>query len=239
MTFNHPIELAVLRSRLEADGIECNLLDEYTTEANPFYANAIGGVKLQVLENDVQRAVEVLKEEGYLKDEHLNHPDILEKLDKTTSRLPILKNLRVELRLMVIITIVVLIFGGIYYFATLPSTFERLTKHTWCVDYVTYNGQDFKPKTVESIHIIRGGGDCQERMGINTSGSLRLPGFNSPSAKGIWTLEDNAFHIFHIDTFDFVYNGFYDIDFLDHVLILSSSTTTIYCHPQNEFKLSF
>jgi hypothetical protein len=239
MTFNHPIELSVLRSRLEAEGIECNLLDEYTTEANPFYAHAIGGVKLQVRERDVPTAVEILKEGGYLKDEHLIQPDTLDKLDKATSRIPVLKNWRVELRLMVIITIIVLIFGGIYYFATLPSTFERLTKQTWCVDQVTYNGQDFKPKTVESIYIIRGGGDCQERMDINTSGSIRLPGFNAHSAKGKWALEDNVFQISHADTFGFVYNGFYDIDFLDHVLILSSSTTTLYCRQQNKIRISF
>jgi hypothetical protein len=238
MTFNHPIELAVLRSRLEAEGIECNLLDEYTTEANPFYANAIGGVKLQVRERDVPAAVEILKEGGYLKDEHLIQPDSLDKLDKATSRIPVLKNLRVELRLMLIITIIVLIFGGIYYFATLPSTFERLTKQSWCVDQVTFKGEKFTPKTVEIIKII-GGGYCQEGMDINTRGTIRLPSFNSHSAKGNWVLDDNVFHISHADTFGFVYNGFYEIDFLGNDLILSSSTTTLYCRPQNKIRISF
>jgi type III secretory pathway lipoprotein EscJ len=66
MTFTYPMELAVLRTRLEADGIECLVLDELTVQANPLYSNAVGGVKLQVRESDIQKAVEILKDGGYI-----------------------------------------------------------------------------------------------------------------------------------------------------------------------------
>jgi hypothetical protein len=65
-TFTYPTEVAVLRSRLESEGIECFVQDELITQINPFYSNAVGGVKLQVRKEDVERAMEILKEGGYL-----------------------------------------------------------------------------------------------------------------------------------------------------------------------------
>ncbi|NNM93829.1 MAG: DUF2007 domain-containing protein [Bacteroidia bacterium] len=55
-SFTYPHELAILRGRLESEGIECNTKDENTISANPFYSNAIGGVKIQVRESDAGRA---------------------------------------------------------------------------------------------------------------------------------------------------------------------------------------
>ena len=232
MTFTHPTELAVLRTRLEADGIECLVLDELTAQVNPFYSNAIGGVKLQVKESDVPKTIEILKEGGYIKDEDLQPSKSFTKLDNATSRLPLLKNFRLELRLLIIVAVGVLVLTGIIYFATLPSTFERLTKQSWCVDQVTYNGKIFATNTVEQIQIT-GMGFCQESIYMRTNGTIILPGFNSHAAWGWWTLNDNSLQISQADTFDFVYNGLYDIDFSGSRLILKSNQTTLYCHPQN------
>jgi hypothetical protein len=43
-TFSYSTAIAIIRSRLEAEGIECFLKDEHTVDANPFYSSAIGGV---------------------------------------------------------------------------------------------------------------------------------------------------------------------------------------------------
>lgn len=122
MTFTQPIEFAVLRGKLEAEGIECRILDELTVQVNPFYSNAIGGIKLQVRESDIQKAIEILKDGGYIKDKDLQSlPKNLSKFDKATSEVPFLKNLRVELRLMIIIAFVLLFLGGILYLTSLIS----------------------------------------------------------------------------------------------------------------------
>ena len=68
LTVTFPHEVAVIRGRLEAEGITCFVKDELTVQVNPFYSNAIGGVKLQVLESDFNQTVEILKETGYVKD---------------------------------------------------------------------------------------------------------------------------------------------------------------------------
>jgi DNA-directed RNA polymerase subunit RPC12/RpoP len=68
LTATYGYEIAVIRGRLESEDITCFVKDEMTVQVNPFYSNAIGGVKLQVRESDLNRATEILKETGYIKD---------------------------------------------------------------------------------------------------------------------------------------------------------------------------
>ena len=70
LTVTYAHEVAVIRGRLESEGITCFAQDELTVQVNPFYSNAIGGVKLQVLSRDLNRAIEILKEVGYNKGEN-------------------------------------------------------------------------------------------------------------------------------------------------------------------------
>ncbi len=66
LTFVYPHESGIPCSLLESEGIECFMRDEMTASVQPFYSNAIGGIKLQVRESDVQRAIEVLTEGGFI-----------------------------------------------------------------------------------------------------------------------------------------------------------------------------
>ena len=65
-TYTYPHEMAIMRSKLEANGIECSAKDEFTVQVHNFYSNAIGGVKLQVKETDAERALAILKENNDL-----------------------------------------------------------------------------------------------------------------------------------------------------------------------------
>jgi DNA-directed RNA polymerase subunit RPC12/RpoP len=60
-TFNEVTEAHILKGRLESEGILCFLGDEHIVGAHPFYAVAVGGVKLKVTENDVEEAKAILK----------------------------------------------------------------------------------------------------------------------------------------------------------------------------------
>jgi type III secretory pathway lipoprotein EscJ len=64
-----PAEAHAMRSLLESEGVFCMLKDEDTIVMMPYLANAIQGVKLVVHEADVERAVTILKEAGYIKPE--------------------------------------------------------------------------------------------------------------------------------------------------------------------------
>jgi type III secretory pathway lipoprotein EscJ len=65
LTVSYPHELVVIKGKLESEGIACYTQDELMAQIAPFYSNAIGGVKLQVPEDQVARALEILKEGGY------------------------------------------------------------------------------------------------------------------------------------------------------------------------------
>lgn len=124
--FNFAHELTIIRSRLEAEGIECRTLDELTVQVNPLYSPAVGGIKLQVKESDAQEAIEILKENGHVTDHDFENqisPGILA-FDKYTSKIPILKHLRYEIRLIILVTIIVGIASAIFHFANLPSNSE-------------------------------------------------------------------------------------------------------------------
>ena len=60
-TYVFPHELFIDRSKLESNGIECFTRDELTVQVHNFYSQAVGGIRLQVRLQDVDRANEILK----------------------------------------------------------------------------------------------------------------------------------------------------------------------------------
>lgn len=60
-TFEYPHEAQITKNKLESEGVYVFLKDEYTVQTDNFLSNAIGGVKLQVLEKDVEKSKEILK----------------------------------------------------------------------------------------------------------------------------------------------------------------------------------
>ena len=55
-------EAALIKSLLEANGISVFMYDENTARLNPFYSSAIGGIKLMVPDEEVEKARDVLNE---------------------------------------------------------------------------------------------------------------------------------------------------------------------------------
>lgn len=53
-------EAKIVQGRLEADGIQTFLRDAVTIDTDPLVSNAIGGVKLEVLTTDLEKAQEIL-----------------------------------------------------------------------------------------------------------------------------------------------------------------------------------
>ncbi|MDQ8187952.1 DUF2007 domain-containing protein [Pelagicoccus sp. SDUM812002] len=58
--FQSPDEAYLARMRLEGSGIEAFIADETMVSMNWLYSNAIGGIRLQVREEDQERAMEIL-----------------------------------------------------------------------------------------------------------------------------------------------------------------------------------
>lgn len=64
--FGSVVHAHLAKARLEAAGIRAFLVDEQSVSVNPFYASALGGVKLWVRAEDAETAARLLAEERTL-----------------------------------------------------------------------------------------------------------------------------------------------------------------------------
>lgn len=60
--FEYSTEAHVIKSKLDAENIKTMLMDESTVDSDPLISQAIGGVKLQVHNDDLERAVAIYNE---------------------------------------------------------------------------------------------------------------------------------------------------------------------------------
>lgn len=230
ISFNYSHEVGVVKSLLESEGIECFVKDEFTVQVNPFYSNAVGGIKLQVKSSQYEEAVSVLKINGYLiTQQPSNESDFFNFLSKITLKVPFLKNYRAEVRFIIFSVIIVSIITLLIYILTKPSDIDELTKKSWCMSYVEFEGKNYIPVTFEMFK-FSGYGFCDEFVNFMKNGNLRLPGFYSRTIYGKWKLKNHTLVISETDTFDYVYNGSYKLEISDSRLTLTSSKTKIYCY---------
>jgi len=68
-SFDSYIPASMLMQRLEEEGIKVYLQDEHTVTLSPMFSNAIGGIKLMVLDDQLERATELIKK--YEQDYHV------------------------------------------------------------------------------------------------------------------------------------------------------------------------
>ena len=59
--FQYSSEAQIIKSRLEAEGVEVFLFDQFTVDTDPLVSNAIGGIKLKVWAEDEQQAFKILQ----------------------------------------------------------------------------------------------------------------------------------------------------------------------------------
>lgn len=59
--FQYSSEAQIIKSRLEAEGIEVFLFDQFTVDTDPLVSNAIGGIKLKVWAEDEFKAMKILE----------------------------------------------------------------------------------------------------------------------------------------------------------------------------------
>ena len=60
--YQYSSEAIIFKGKLESEGIEVFMKDNYTIEANPLYSNAVGGVKLLVSKKDYTKAMKIISQ---------------------------------------------------------------------------------------------------------------------------------------------------------------------------------
>jgi len=58
-TFDMMPDAHIAQGRLRAEGIECVIADEHLVQTDWLYSIAVGGIKLQVNEQDLERARQI------------------------------------------------------------------------------------------------------------------------------------------------------------------------------------
>lgn len=61
-TYKDGISAHIMRNKLESEDIACFVHDENIVTLNALYQNAVGGVKLVVNEEDVEKALQIIEE---------------------------------------------------------------------------------------------------------------------------------------------------------------------------------
>lgn len=78
-TYSTPAEAHLALCRLESAGIDAVIRDEFTVTFDWFYSNAIGGVKIEVVDEDAAAAREILTlpptEDGLIRCPHCGGAD--------------------------------------------------------------------------------------------------------------------------------------------------------------------
>jgi hypothetical protein len=62
--FDNAIEAHLWKTKLESEGLICFLFDENVVSTQLAYANALGGIKLKIREQDVERVKQIFLEAG-------------------------------------------------------------------------------------------------------------------------------------------------------------------------------
>ena len=246
LTVNYINELMVIQSLLDAEEIEYIIKDEYTVQTDPFLSNAIGGIKLQVKEENVENAIEILKELNYFKEDDLIESSLIENdsqasekssnLNALLVKAPLINKIRPEWRLIVlVVTILAIIIGivGVVGVMSIPTTREKLINSNWCVNRITYNGKEIQANTIELKVIMLG--YCNENMQFLESGEVLLPGFDTYEITGFWELNKDKLTISKVDTLGQIYNHTYTIEFSNANLFLESESTTLDCSKEIQY----
>lgn len=227
----YPQQLWIVKGRLEAEGIPCFVKDELTVQSYNLLSNAVGGVKLQVQKQYVEHANSLLFELGYKKVEPIQD-DLLTRLNKGTTNIPILSKLSIVARIILLTGLGVTLLTALIYYLIKPSNFELLSKQQWCIDKIYYKGKLVGPNSLNTIFLTYNNGQhpCSETADFDESGNLRLPGINSSNVDGNWKKKDNETIQLHVDTLGNIFEGSYKMDVSENQFVLTSSNTVIYAH---------
>ena len=119
--FTFPAEAQTLMSLLRAEGIDCYLRDEISSQVMAGYAD-IGGARVEILEKDLPRALEIMEEGGYASQEEIDEDEPIEQVAGFASHIPFLRKYPLEKQIIILFVIVSVFLALVIYFGSLVSS---------------------------------------------------------------------------------------------------------------------
>ncbi|CAN5262709.1 hypothetical protein BH09BAC1_BH09BAC1_12750 [soil metagenome] len=238
-TFTYPHEIAVVRGRLESEGIETFVADELTAQTYNFYSNALGGIKLQVREYDVELALAILEEAGYPKELPAKTPLIWDKLWALLNFLPLINRLNPIYGFFILVAIICGFAVLITYLIIRPTTEEMLIGNNWCLDYIMYQDVRYTPHTVYSgMHLsLSRPSFCKESIQFDKRHRVWLPGFETEDIFGHWEIEGDYLVLTDLSAFNNVFERKFLVDEGKDYMTLTSDSTIIISYKNEGYTL--
>lgn len=119
--FTYPAEAQSLIALLRSEGIECYLRNEYSTQVMAGYVD-VGGARVEILESDVPRAMEIMKEGGYPIPDENEQAEPVEQIAGWARRIPFLRDYSLEKQIMILFVIVAVALAALVYAGSLLSS---------------------------------------------------------------------------------------------------------------------
>ncbi|MFT4073322.1 MAG: DUF2007 domain-containing protein [Dysgonamonadaceae bacterium] len=113
--FTNAADAQVFMSRLRAEGIDCFLQNEFSSQV---YGNIFSGaIKLEIRETDRDRALEIMKEMGYIPVDEVGEAEHrFRALSSWSNRIPLLKSLSTGMQIILLFLFIALISTAVLFF---------------------------------------------------------------------------------------------------------------------------
>lgn len=184
-------EAYLIRSQLELEGFEVQILDEFGTQTAPHFSPASGGARIQVRHDKIEEAVSFLIKMGHLK-ENVDSNQWMDKLVQVTSKIPLLKKLRIEMQLIVFVGLIASAIIIPIAINNIPEPGAEIIGSGWCVSEVIHEGKLISPEQNNLLVTING---CSETIHFPEGGSLLLPAFGGDGTSGTWSFNNGKIKI--------------------------------------------
>lgn len=104
--FQYPADAQVLMALLKSEGIECYLRNELSTQILSHID--VGGARLEILESDVLRAMEIMKAGGFEIPGENESPEAINNAANWMSHIPFLKKYSLPVQMILLSILVIL-----------------------------------------------------------------------------------------------------------------------------------
>ena len=118
--FYEPEEAQILESLLKSEGIKCYLRNEYTSQI--MYPADMGGIRIELLESEVPRAMEILEANGYEFSKEDEEDEQIQAVSGWTRHIPFIRHLSLEKQIIVLFILVAVFLALVIYFGSLVSS---------------------------------------------------------------------------------------------------------------------
>ena len=118
--FYEPEAAQMIESLRKSEGIKCYLRNEYTSQV--MYPANMGGIRIELLESEVPRAMEILEANGYEFPKENEEAEQIQVVSGWTRHVPFLRHLPLEKQIIVLFILVAVFLALVIYFSSLVSS---------------------------------------------------------------------------------------------------------------------